>query len=120
MRTMYGVYPEYHTSADNKDFISFEALEESVKKYLEVVHLMEYNKKYVNQLPNCEPQLGKRGLYPTLGSQKDKTVDLQATIWILNLSDGEHDLIDIIELSKIDYRVMIKTVKKLLENGIIK
>jgi aminopeptidase-like protein len=102
MRTMYGVYPEYHTSADNKDFISFEALEESVKKYLEVVHLMEYNKKYVNQLPNCEPQLGKRGLYPTLGSQKEKTVDLQATIWILNLSDGEHDLIDIIELSKID------------------
>ncbi|QMU64030.1 MAG: DUF4910 domain-containing protein [Flavobacteriaceae bacterium] len=120
MRTMYGVYPEYHTSADNKGFISFDAMEKSVMKYLEIVHLIENNKKYINLFPYCEPRLGKRGLYPTIGSQKEKELEVKAMMWILNLADGKHDLIDIIESSKIDYQVMIKIAKNLLINRIIK
>lgn len=70
MRTRYGKYKEYHTSADNRDFISFEAMEHSVKTYLRIISMLEKNAVYENLLPDCEPQLGKRDLYPTLGSQK--------------------------------------------------
>jgi len=119
MRTMYGKYPEYHTSADNKDYISFEAMEKSVQKYLEVIELIEKNERYINKLPYCEPQLGKRGLYPTLGSQKGTEDFVKAMMWILNLSDGENDLITISEKSKIPVKDLIPVVDKLIENGIL-
>jgi len=118
MRTMYSEYPEYHTSADNKSFISFDAMEKSILKYLEVIELIEKNHFYKNLLPNCEPQLGKRGLYPTL-SEKEKTIEVDAMMWVLNYTDGEHDLIDIIKKSKINYKIIIKVVEKLLSKGII-
>jgi len=119
MRTMYGKYPEYHTSADNKNFISFEAMEKSVLKYLEVIKLIEKNERYINKMPFCEPQLGKRGLFPTLGSQKETNDFVMAMMWILNLSDGENDLISISEKSKITVCELIPVVDKLIENGIL-
>jgi aminopeptidase-like protein len=120
MRTMYGKYPEYHTSADNKDFISFDAMEKSVEKYLEVIDLLEKNERYINTMPFCEPQLGKRGLYPTLGSQKGTEAFVKAMMWILNLSDGTNDLIDISEKSKVPVRELIPVIDKLIENGILR
>lgn len=119
MRTMYGVFPEYHTSADNKDFISFDAMEKSVDKYLDIIELIEKNEYYINTIPHCEPQLGKRGLYPTLGSQKGMKTSLEGMMWILNLSDGEHDLIDISTRSKIDVKELYPIIDKLIENKII-
>jgi aminopeptidase-like protein len=120
MRTMYGKYPEYHTSGDDKNFISFEAMESSVLKYLEVIELIERNEKYLNKMPHCEPQLGKRGLYPTLGSQKGTEDFVKAMMWILNLSDGTNDLITISEKSKINIKDLISVIDKLIENGILK
>lgn len=119
MRTMYGKYPEYHTSADNKDYVSFEAMEKAVQKYLDVIELLEKNEKYINKMPHCEPQLGKRGLYPTLGSQKGTEDFVKAMMWILNLSDGENDLITISEKSKIPVKDLFPVVDKLIENGIL-
>jgi len=119
MRTMYGKYPEYHTSADNKNYVSFEAMEKSIQKYLDVIELIEKNEKYINKMPYCEPQLGKRGLYPTLGSQKGTQDFVKAMMWILNLSDGENDLITISEKSKIPVKDLIPIVDKLIENGIL-
>jgi aminopeptidase-like protein len=118
MRTMYGEFPEYHTSGDNKDFICFEAMEASIDKFMDIIDLMEMNQKYINQFPNCEPQLGKRGLYPSL-SEKNKAIEIESMMWILNYADGEHDLIEIIEKSKIDYRTILKVSGKLLLKGII-
>jgi aminopeptidase-like protein len=120
MRTMYGEYPEYHTSADNKEYISFDAMEKSVLKYLEVIELLERNERYINTMPDCEPQLGKRGLYPTLGSQKKTEDFVLAMMWILNLADGTNDLISISERSKIPVRQLIPVINKLIENGILK
>ena len=120
MRTMYGKYPEYHTSADNKDFVSFEAMEKSVNKYIEIIEGIEKNEKYINTMPYCEPQLGKRGLYPTLGSQKGIKDFVKAMMWILNLADGENDLIAISERSGIAIKQLIPVVDKLIENGILK
>lgn len=119
MRTMYGRYSEYHTSADNKDFVSFEAMEESVLKYLEIIEVLEKNEKYINKMPFCEPQLGKRGLYPTLGSQKGTEDFVKAMMWVLNLSDGSNDLISISERSKIPISQLIPVIDKLIENGIL-
>lgn len=119
MRTMYGKYPEYHTSADNKDFISFEAMEKSIQKYLAVIEVLERNEKYVNKMPFCEPQLGKRGLYPTLGSQKGTEDFVAAMMWILNLTDGNNDLISISEKSKIPISQLLPVIDRLIENGIL-
>ena len=119
MRTMYGKYPEYHTSADNKDFISFEAMEKSVLKYLDIIEVLERNEKYINKMPFCEPQLGKRGLYPTLGSQKGTEDFVTAMMWVLNLADGTNDLISISEKSKIPINQLIPVIDRLIENGIL-
>ena len=120
MRTRYGKYAEYHTSGDNKDYISFEAMEKSILKYLEIIHVLENNYFYENTMPYCEPQLGKRGLYPTLGSQKGTTDFVNAMMWILNLADGTNDLISISEKSKIPIQELIPVVNKLIDNGIVK
>ena len=119
MRTMYGKYKEYHTSADNKNFISFEAMHESVEKYIEIVKLIELNDYYINNQPYCEPQLGKRGLYPTLGSQKTHQLFVDALMWFLNYSDGKHDLIEIIEKSGLPYEEYFQVIEKCREAGLI-
>jgi aminopeptidase-like protein len=120
MRTMHGEYPEYHTSADNKDFISFEAMEQSVFKLLDIIDVIENNEYLINTMPNCEPQLGKRGLYPTIGSNKDTRSIVSSMMWILNLSDGTSDLINISERSGISIKELIPVINKLKENGLIK
>jgi aminopeptidase-like protein len=119
MRTMYGKYNEYHTSGDNKDYISFEAMEKSVLKYLEIIELIEKNERYINKMPFGEPQLGKRGLYSTIDSQKETFDFVKAMKWILNLSDGENDLITISEKSKFKIKDLIPVIDKLIENGIL-
>ena len=119
MRTMYGKYPEYHTSGDNKNFISFKAMEESVNKYLKVVEILEKNDCYINTMPFCEPQLGKRGLYPTLGSREKSGNFVSTMMWILNLADGNNDLVDISQKSKISFEELSPVIDKLIESGIL-
>ena len=119
MRTRYYIYPEYHTSADNKDFISFEAMETSVSRLLDIVKLLEANAYYINQMPHCEPQLGKRGLYPNLGSDTSTRLRVAAMMWTLNLADGKHDLIDIINRSGQSYSEILGVVKTLTEHGLL-
>jgi len=120
MRTMYWEYPGYHTSADNKEFISFEGLEQSVRKFLEITDVIENNQYFVNTMPYCEPQLGKRGLYPTIGSDKETHKVVNAMMWILNLSDGKNDLIDISKRSDIPVKELIPVINKLVESGLIR
>jgi len=119
MRSMYGTYPEYHTSGDNKDFISFDAMAQSVQKYLDAIYIIENNYIYINKLPFCEPQLGKRGLYPTLGSQKDTEDRVTAMMWLLNQADGTQDLIEIGKKSGSSIFVLIDIAKKLCDENIL-
>lgn len=119
MRTRYGKYDEYHTSADDKSFVSFDAMVGTGDKFLEVIDLMENNDVYINTMPFGEPQLGKRGLYPTLGSQRQHGDAVQAMMWLLNLADGDHDLIEIVERSGASYRLLIELLPKLLEEGLL-
>jgi aminopeptidase-like protein len=99
MRTPHGRYPEYHTSADNLDFVHPSALSESFAIVLSVLDVLENNRTYLNQNPKCEPQLGKRELYHAIGGQTRARLDELAMLWVLNLADGRHSLLDTAERS---------------------
>lgn len=119
MRTRYGKYKEYHTSADNRDFISFEAMEESVRICADIVRTADRNCSYLNLLPFGEPQLGKRGLYPAVGSSVDTAMKVNALMWMLNLSDGTNDLIGISERSGVSFTELYDAAGKLERSGIL-
>ncbi len=120
MRTRYGKYKEYHTSADNKSFISFEAMDQSVNICADIIDTIDLNGTYYNTLPYCEPQLGKRGLYPTLGSVTDTAVAVEAMMWVLNLSDGNNDLLGISKRSRLGFEDISKAAESLVKSGIIR
>ncbi len=113
MRTMYARYPEYHTSLDDKDFISFEAMEKSINVYFELVKTLERRELWENKVNQGEPQLGKRGLYPSLGSQKTLDLHVSALLWCLNLADGTRDTSAIAEDSGLCPSLIRKTLKQL-------
>jgi aminopeptidase-like protein len=119
-RTPYGRYPEYHTSADNLDFVKPEALEGSLRTYLAVIDVLEGNRRYLNLNPKCEPQLGRRGLYRTIGGDESGRSRELALLWVLNLSDGEHSLLDIAERSGMSFAAIRTAADALLEVGLLR
>lgn len=119
MRTPHGSFPQYHTSADNLDFVQPSLLAESFAVALGIVNLLENNVAYANQNPKCEPQLGKRGLYRTMGGVKG-SVDELAVLWVLNLSDGTNSLLDIAERSGLDFDSVKKAAGILLKYDLVK
>ena len=119
-RTPFGEYPQYHTSADNLDFVKADKLGESLAKYLEIVDILEHNYSYINTNPKCEPQLGKRGLYGNFGGTQDKKTKELATLWVLNLADGKHSLLDTSHRSGLDFAVIRDAAMALYEGGLLK
>lgn len=119
-RTPFNCYPEYHTSADNLDFVSPKALADSLDIYLAILEVLESNKKYVNTNPKCEPQLGKRGLYGSFGGKKSTKAQEMAMLWVLNLSDGDHSLLDIAERSQLEFSLIREAAEALLKNGLLR
>jgi aminopeptidase-like protein len=102
-RTPWGRYPQYHTSADDLSFISAERLAESLELYQRVIDVLEGNRVYLNLSPVGEPQLGRRGLYGSIGGATDGRERELALLWVLNQSDGRHSLLDIAERSGIAF-----------------
>lgn len=118
-RTPYSKYAEYHTSADNMDFIKPEFLADSFEKCLTVINLIEKNEKFLNTNPKCEPQLGSRGLYREMGGYKDSRSIEAAMLWVLNLSDGNHSLLDIAEKSGIYFTDIHEAAQVLYKQGLL-
>jgi aminopeptidase-like protein len=119
MRTPNGCYLEYHTSADDLSLIEPSALGESLVGLLRVIRILEENQRYVNLNPKCEPQLGRRGLYGQLGGMKDTAVLERAMLWVLNFSDGRHDLLDIAVRSGIALEQISKATEALRGAGLL-
>jgi aminopeptidase-like protein len=119
MRTMYGTYPEYHTSLDDRDFISFAAMAESVDAYDRILRTIDANISLLNTSPYGEPQLGRRGLYPSLGSSKETDERAEGMLWILNQSDGEHDLLDIAARSGLPMELIVAAADDLIRAGLL-
>ena len=120
MRTPHGTYAEYHTSADNIDFVSPKSREEGLALCQRIFAIFEGDVVYRNQFPFCEPQLGKRGLYEAMGQVPDEARQLQlAMLWVLNLSDGEHSLLSIAQRSGMEFSLIRKAANLLVEHAII-
>jgi aminopeptidase-like protein len=112
-RTPFGEYPEYHTSADNLEFVSPDFLTDSYLKVRAIIEVLENNRIYLNQNQKCEPQLGKRGLYTSIGTNE------LALLWVLNLSDGGHSLLDIAERSGLDFSAIKNAADSLVEANLL-
>lgn len=119
-RTPYGAYPEYHTSADNPGFVSPEAMTETLETLWEAVDVLERDRRYLNLSPYGEPQLGRRGLYGSLGGRSDTKRDQMAMLWVLNLSDGDHSLLDIAERSGLPFPLVADAALALQSAGLLK
>ena len=138
MRTPYGHFEEYHTSGDDLNFVKPEFLQDTFEKYYKIIELLEnensisnekilpleknenLSEKYISLNPKCEPQLGKRGLYRTIGGQNVSNIDEMSIFWLMCFSDGNHSLKNISNISGIDFNKLKNTAKVLCEKNLLK
>ncbi|PXY35319.1 peptidase M28 [Prauserella coralliicola] len=118
-RTPYAAYPEYHTSADNPDFVTAQAMADTLAACRDAFSVLDRNRRYVNLSPYGEPQLGKRGLYGSLGGRSDAKQAQLAMLWVLNLSDGDHTLLDIAQRSGIAFDAVAAAADALYAAGLL-
>tara|TARA_B100000959_G_C14973739_1_gene620766 strand:- start:295 stop:1575 length:1281 start_codon:yes stop_codon:yes gene_type:complete len=118
MRSKYGEYDEYHTSLDNLDFISSSGLNGAYEVYKLIIDILENNYKYFNTT-TCEPQLGKRGMYPHI-STKDTKAIVRTMMNLLVYCDGNMDLVDIAELIDQPVWELVDLASKLESKDILK
>lgn len=117
-RSKYEEYPEYHTSADNLNLVSPNGLYGAFEVYRKCIDLLENNYMYIVTTP-CEPQLGKRGLYPTL-SRRGSINETRSMTAFIAYADGKHDLVDISNRINVPIDRLLPIIKKLLDNGLIR
>lgn len=96
-RSPHGEYPEYHTSADNLDFICAESLADSFAIICRTIDICEAERVWKNTAMYGEPQLGRRGLYRSIGATMNRASVEMGLLWVLNLADGSRGLLDIAE-----------------------
>lgn len=116
-RSKYGEYPEYHTSADSMDLVCAEGFTGAFEVMSKTIILLERNRRYKVKVL-CEPQLGKRGLYPTV-SQKGIYQDIAVMRNFIAYADGTMDLIDISQKIKEDITSILQISEVLLEHNLI-
>jgi aminopeptidase-like protein len=116
-RTPADKFPGYHSSADDLSFVRPEFLADSFQRCLEIVDVLETNTRYMNLSPKGEPQLGKRGLYRSVAGGSSAEAGL---LWVLNLSDGGHSLLDISDRSGLPYAQVREAAEKLVEHELLR
>jgi aminopeptidase-like protein len=118
MRSVWGTFPEYHTSADNLDFIQPHQLARSLRVCVSILDVIENNHRYRSLNPYCEPQLGRRGLYCSTGGETI-SAEINARLWVMNLADGEHSLLDMADQSGIPFSEIQKAAELLHSKGLL-
>ena len=118
-RTPYGEYPEYHTSGDTPALVRPESMVDTLRRYLEVLEVLEGNGTWVNTAPFGEPQLGRRGLYGSVGGKSHARAEQMAMLWVLNLSDGRHSLLDVAERSGLRFTEVRRAARALEGAGLL-
>jgi aminopeptidase-like protein len=120
MRTMYGTYPEYHTSLDDKEFVRLDNVQRTLDAYEDVCRLLDRNRTYLNTKPYGEPQLGRRGLYSDITVADSNVGVADALFWTLNLSDGDTDLLGIAERSGLAFDAIRRSADLLELAGLLR
>lgn len=119
-RTPHGEYPEYHTSADDFSFVSADHLERSLAFCRRVIEDVEHgDRMWINLAPYGEPRLGPRGLYGGVRADTGPDDRHMAMLWVLNLSDGKHSMLDIAERSDLPLSTLIEAGNRLHEAGLL-
>ena len=119
MRTPHGEFEGYHTSADSLDRMRPDSLAGAVRACLQVVDVLETNRRCTNLSPYGEPQLGRRGLYRSAGGAVATPDDERALLWVLNLSDGRSTLVDVARRSGLHYSVVRRAGERLEQAGLL-
>lgn len=117
MRAVPGQYAAYHTSLDDK--IDFDAMMETVSVIEAMCRAIDGNRAYRNLKPYGEPKLDRYGLYPTTGAQISQPEWLYALRWLLNLSDGQHDLLKICERCRLPFDLLHDVAERCVEAGLL-
>jgi aminopeptidase-like protein len=117
-RTPHGEYPEYHTSADDLDFVKDAELLASFEAVTAIVDVLEGDSVHVNLSPHGEPQLGRRGLYPTVGGRSASDA-VMAMLWLLAYSDGHHSTLDVAERGGLGFDVVQEAARRLVSGGLL-
>jgi aminopeptidase-like protein len=118
-RSSFATFPEYHTSADNLDFIRPEYIADSYRLLVEAIDIVERDWTPLNLFPKGEPQLGRRGLYGALGGDKSASEKAMAMLWVLNLADGSNSLLAIAERSGLPFNEVAVAADLLREHGLL-
>ncbi len=117
MRTKYGEYPEYHTSLDDLSLISPAGLSGGIVAIAKAILAIEMNGRYRATVLG-EPQLGRRGLYPTL-SARGAGLMVRRLMDVLAYSDGKHDLLAIADLLGVPVWELSEVAKQLLAHELL-
>jgi aminopeptidase-like protein len=119
-RTPHGRFAEYHTSADNLDFVDPISLGDSISACAAIVDILESNRGYRNLCPKGEPQLGRRGLYATMGGHGSDSRRLEeALLWVLNMSDGTRTLLNMAERSRLSFGSLRRAATLLMRHDLL-
>lgn len=118
-RSPFGEFREYHTSADNLDFVRPEQLAGSLSIIEDAIAILEQDRRLQNTQPFCEPQLGRRGLYAALGGDAEAARRNLAMLWLLNQSDGARNLLDIAERSGLQFGTLAAVAEVLEREGLL-
>jgi aminopeptidase-like protein len=116
-RSANGQYEEYHTSADDLDFVDRASLANSLRALTAIVRVIDKNRCFRNLSPKGEPRLGKRGLYGNVGGTAPGEFE-HALLWVLSFSDGTHDLLSIALKSGLDFDLVACAASALEDAGL--
>jgi aminopeptidase-like protein len=117
MRSKYGQYPEYHTSLDDLNLVTPSGLQGGFDALQRAIEAIENNLTPRSTVP-CEPQLGKRGLYPTISS-KGSADSVRNMMNMLSYCDDAHTLLEIAELINCPMATLVKMLEPILDNGLV-
>jgi aminopeptidase-like protein len=118
-RSAFGTFTEYHTSADDLDFVRPEHLASSFRMIMDIVDVIETDRVPLNLSPKGEPQLGRRGLYSATGGHKTTSDITMAYLWVLNLADGRYSLLDIACRSGLPFSAIAAAATRLEDCGLL-
>jgi len=118
-RSAFGTFTEYHTSADDLDFVRPEHLASSFRMIMDIIDVIETDRVPLNLSPKGEPQLGRRGLYSATGGHKTTSDITMAYLWVLNLADGSHSLLDIACRSGLPFSAIEAAATRLEDCGLL-
>ncbi len=119
MRAQHGTFPEYHTSADDLDFVTPQSLAESLEVCAAVLDVLQRDATYRSLQPYGEPQLGRRGLFRGLGGGTGIASMEMAMLWVLSLADGRHTLLQVAARSGLPFATLADAADRLLEHQLL-